>query len=174
MLSQDAVFDLLSNRRRRFILAYLSERGTPVTLKDLTAHIAAWENGVEIDEVTDEQRKRVYVSVYQTHIPRLEAASLVRYDPDTGLVELTDNITTVWRHLPTEDAAEPLWRVYLAVALVGLGIHLFGVVGVFPAALTGLLAVVGVVSVLGLLAVYRRRSSESRAARLVEPADSVD
>lgn len=171
-LSQDDVFDLLSNRRRRFILAYLSEQETPVTLKRLTTQLAGWENGIDVDEVTDQQRKRVYISVYQTHVPRLTDASLITYDSDTGLVELTDNIVTVWRHMPADDPDAPAWeRIYVGVACAGLGVHLLGVAGLFPAAVTGLLGGIGVLSALGIRTVYRRRTSASRAAGLVETAD---
>lgn len=81
-LSQDLIFDLLSNPRRRFILYYLRIESGPVKLPDLAKEIAAWEYDTPIDELTDQEQKRAYVSLYQTHVPKLVEAGLVDYDTD--------------------------------------------------------------------------------------------
>jgi hypothetical protein len=51
------------------------------TLSDLAEHIAANENDCTLHELDRAERKRVYVSLYQTHLDRLENA---------GVIELTD------------------------------------------------------------------------------------
>src|SRR6056297_1412574 len=88
--SLDTIFDLLSNPRRRFVLHYLKRVEEPVQLTELAAQIAAKENDVPVDELTSQQRKRAYVSLYQTHVPKLEEVGVVTYDADTGNVALTE------------------------------------------------------------------------------------
>lgn len=117
-LTQDVVFDILSNSRRRFILSRLQERDEPVELMELANEIAAWENDTTVEELTDKQSKRVYVSVYQTHVPKLEATGLIEYDSDTGLIVLADRAREIDRYMPDRDDDEPPWHRYYA-ALAG-------------------------------------------------------
>lgn len=122
--SLDTIFDLLSNPRRRFVLHYLERVNEPVELTELAARIAAEENDVPIDELTSQQRKRAYVSLYQSHVPKLEQAGVVTYDPDTGEVELTDQARVIDEQLDTADDTPPWEWIYLAVAVAGLGVVL--------------------------------------------------
>jgi len=39
--------------------------------------------------VTYKQRKRVYTSLYQSHLPRLHKYGFIEYDADRGTIELT-------------------------------------------------------------------------------------
>lgn len=143
-LSQDVVFDLLSNRRRRFILSHLYEQG-PTTLMTFAVEIAAWEEGIDIEDVTDSQRKRAYVSIYQTHVPKLEDSGVITYDSDSGLIELTERADDIIRYLPAGSADEPPWQfVYVAVAFAGLLVYLLGVFEVLPVTVSSLLVVLGV------------------------------
>lgn len=89
-LSQDVIFDVLSSSRRRYVLYYLSQRDEPVELPSLAEEVAAWETETSVDELSSQERKRVYVSLYQTHIPKLEEVGLVDYDQDSGEVSLTE------------------------------------------------------------------------------------
>ena len=84
-LSRDEVYDILSNARRRFVIYFLRDRREPVELSELSDRVAAWENDVPVEELTDQQVKRVYVSLYQTHIPKLEDTGIVEYDSDSGV-----------------------------------------------------------------------------------------
>jgi len=40
-------------------------------VRDIAEQLAAWENDVEIPEVTYKQRKRVYTALHQSHLPKL-------------------------------------------------------------------------------------------------------
>ena len=103
-LTQDTVYDLLSNRRRRFVISKLRRADGAVSVNELSEAVAAWENDVEIDELTDKQIKRVYVSLYQIHIPKLDEAGLVAYDKDAGQVELTPAVSELDSYLPDQEA----------------------------------------------------------------------
>lgn len=89
-LSQDVIFDVLSSSRRRYVLYYLSQHEEPVELPSLAEEVAAWETESTVEELSSQERKRVYVSLYQTHIPKLQEVGLVDYDQDSGEVSLTE------------------------------------------------------------------------------------
>ena len=93
-LSKDDVFHILQTKRRRIVLRYFRTADGPVRLRDLAEHVAAREHDVTVAEVTSDQRQRVYISLYQNHLPKLDEAGGVRYDKDRGIVEATDHIRT--------------------------------------------------------------------------------
>ncbi|WP_157884827.1 DUF7344 domain-containing protein [Halorubrum aethiopicum] len=84
----DEVFALLSNGRRRHVLRFLRRNDGEIKLRELATAIAAEENGVEPVEVTYTQRKRLYTSLYQSHLPRMERSGVIEYDRNSGLVTL--------------------------------------------------------------------------------------
>jgi len=117
-LSRDEAFHLLSNARRRYVVRSLSGREGPVELTRLAAELAARENGKDIEEIEAQERKRVYVSLFQTHVPRLEEAGIVEYEPDGGTVRIAGGAEELSRYLdPARDGAA--WhRYYLGLSLL--------------------------------------------------------
>lgn len=89
-LSKDEMFELLKNRRRRDALRYLLEADGESTLSDLAERIAAKENDIEIRELSSAQRKRVYIGLYQCHLPKLADAGVVDFEKHRGDVERLD------------------------------------------------------------------------------------
>lgn len=83
----DQVFHILRNQRRRDVLMYLVNSSKQVTLSDLAEHIAARECGKPIDRLRSQERKRVYVGLHQSHLPKMDDFGIVNYDSDRGLVE---------------------------------------------------------------------------------------
>lgn len=81
------VFDLLSNERRLRMVSFLADRRR-AELSAIAKHVAAVEIGVPRAEVTKADRKRVFISLYQTHVPRLAEHDVIRYDDASGVVEL--------------------------------------------------------------------------------------
>ena len=86
-IERDDAFHLLSNARRRAVLRYLLERDEEAELGTLAEHVAALENDCETDELSSDDRKRVYISLYQGHMPKLAQHDLVDYDQARGTVE---------------------------------------------------------------------------------------
>lgn len=86
--SLDDLFDLLSNRRRRHLLRCLDEYDDPMALADLADEIAAKEYDAPITETSAKEVKRIYVSLYHNHVPKLEEAGIVRYSQERDLVAL--------------------------------------------------------------------------------------
>lgn len=152
-LEEDVVFDLLSNSRRRHVLTYLLNHGRKATIQKLARSIAARENGIPVEEVTKEQQKRTYVSLYQTHVPYLEDAGLVTRDEETGTIVLEDSVEDIESYLPENRIQERPWHWYYFVIVV-FSAALFALVvldvSVFDA-LTPSVVVAGVIAALWVI-----------------------
>jgi hypothetical protein len=86
--SKDTLFAILENQRRRDTLRYLRANGGTATLGDLAEHIAARENGVDVAGLSSDERKRVYIALYQCHLPKMSSAGVVDFDKNRGTIEL--------------------------------------------------------------------------------------
>jgi DNA-binding transcriptional ArsR family regulator len=137
-LSHDLIFDILSSARRRYVIYVLRREDEPMAVAELAEIVAAWENDTTVDQLDSQERKRVYVSLYQTHIPKLAEAGIVDHDRDTGNVYLTDTAFEVDRYLSDPDEEPfPVQYVYatlvvlslVALALAWFDVALFGAVG---------------------------------------------
>lgn len=118
-LSKDIIFELLKNRRRREVLSYLLETEETVTLGELAEQIAAWENDTEINALSSDQRKRVYVALYQTHLPKMDDAGIIDYDQDRGLITLSDNADLLMMYLDSDTHRQDRWDRWYAMLSVG-------------------------------------------------------
>jgi len=126
-LSLDDVFDLLKNRRRRLVLRYLVDADEPSSLSELSAHVAAAENDKPVRALSTSERKRVYVGLYQGHLPRLDEADVVAFDAEDGTVTIGDTADQVLGYL-NDDGGEPNGEPaqYVVVAVTGtvaFGVH---------------------------------------------------
>lgn len=120
----DTTFGLLSNGRRRRLLEEVN-RAEQVGLREVARRIAASERDVPRSEVDDPACKSVYVSLYQTHVPRLEEHDVVEYDGGTRTVSLVRSPTT--RRLlrvSGNGTPRPWGRYYAAAAVAGAGLLL--------------------------------------------------
>jgi hypothetical protein len=75
--SRTEVHEILSNERRQAVIEALVEDG-PLELSELAERIGAIEAG-ESPPPRD-QRQSVYVSLHQTHLPKLDDYGVVTYD----------------------------------------------------------------------------------------------
>lgn len=89
------LFDVLGNRRRRYILWALYSCPTPMESRRLAEQIAAWETDSEPDQVATSKYQSVYNSLYQSHLPQLERIGLVEYDRSNNIVTPTSKIEEV-------------------------------------------------------------------------------
>ena len=124
-LSLDVIFDILSVERRRHTLEYLLTESERTTLSDLAEHIACLENDKDLVDLSSQERKRVYVGLYQSHLPRMDGAGVVDFDSDRKTVELDANAAqlTPYLELATEgrdgDGDRNWVRYYLGTSVVG-------------------------------------------------------
>lgn len=132
-MSRDQVFDVLSNRRRRHALHYLKQRGERTPIGELAENVAAWENDTSVAGVTSSERKRVYISLLQLHLPRMADAGLVDFDKSRGVVEPLPRMFEVDVYLEVVPDDEIPWSdFYLGLAAINLGFLVAGWLEVFP------------------------------------------
>ncbi|MFO8115669.1 MAG: hypothetical protein R6U01_10015 [Halorubrum sp.] len=117
--SRDEIFTALSNRRRRNVITYLKQNGDDARVRDIAEQLAAWENGLEINEVTYKQRKRVYTALHQSHLPKLAGNGFIAYEPNRGIVSLTEESRQLEVYLEIVSENEILWsEYYVGLAVV--------------------------------------------------------
>lgn len=98
-LTHDEIFEILSNTRRRFTINYLQDTNEPVDIRELSAAIAAEENDKSIDALSSQERKRVYVALYQCHLPKMDTMNIVAFDKSRGIIEPEANIQVLTDYL---------------------------------------------------------------------------
>jgi hypothetical protein len=87
-LSTETVCELISNARRRAVIQHIAalDTGQTVEMGDLARTIAGEEHDIPPATVSAEQRKTVYVSLLQNHLPKLDAAGVVDWNDRSGEV----------------------------------------------------------------------------------------
>jgi hypothetical protein len=116
----NTAFEMLGNSRRRWLLYALADAGGEVSLDALTRSVAAAEQDLAESEVTDSQARRVYIPLYQMHIPRLEEAGVVTYDSETGTVRLTDPDPILYPIVRRQPTSPRWYRYYILWSLTGV------------------------------------------------------
>ena len=121
-LGLDQVFEILKNQRRRYVLQYLRERREPVSLSDLSEQIAAWENSKDVRTITSSERKRVYVGLYQCHLPKMDGMDVVDFNKPRAIIEPGENIEMFYSYLDTPDTTPDgqFSKYYLGLSVVML------------------------------------------------------
>lgn len=89
----DDAIDLINNFRRRMIIILSDEHGAAVGVDELAEAIAAMENDCAIDALDAQQRKRVYISLIQNHVGKLDRAGIIHYDEQQKIVVPTQATT---------------------------------------------------------------------------------
>lgn len=89
-LSKDQVFHVLSVQRRRCVLRYLADHDGAVSMRDIAEQVAAWEHDTTVDDLRSDERQRVYIALYQTHLPKLDEYGIIDYNQPRGVVERTE------------------------------------------------------------------------------------
>ncbi|MGQ4556054.1 DUF7344 domain-containing protein [Halobellus sp. GM3] len=115
--SLDVIFDVLRNRRRRLVLQAIEDRDGSTTLSELAEHIGGIENGKSPTALNAQERKRVYVGLYQCHLPKMHDAGAIEFDKDRGTVERGEIAEQYHEFLEREvDVASEWPKYYVAVA----------------------------------------------------------
>ena len=166
-LTQAELFDVFSNARRRRAVRCLKARNGACDLSTLVEQVAAWENDTDPDDVTRAQRRRVYISLYQTHLPMLEDHGIVDWDPDAHTIELLPSTRVFDPYLDRDPANTRSWdAVYASLSIVGtLALGLAGLsVGLIGSGIAPLVAITLSVAVFAVAVVHHRsRRSDLRS-----------
>ena len=147
-LSKGEIFEVLRNQRRRYVLQYLKQDGSPVELGDLAQQVAAWEYETTLEEVTPEQRKRVYTTLQQTHLPKMDKAGILTFDSDAGVIEPADLLGDVSIYLEIVPGSEFAWReLYLSLGATSCALVAALWIGIYPLTILSDLAWAAIISV---------------------------
>lgn len=100
-----------------------------MSLRDLSEVIAAEETGE--DPAPRNVRQSVYVSLHQTHLPKLDDHDVVDYDTDSKVVTLADGIDDVRVYMEVVPRDDISWaEYYLGLGVLGLSLLVAHTVGV--------------------------------------------
>ncbi len=126
-VSRDDLFEILSNRRRRYVLHLLrdAEDGR-ADLSEVAEQIAAWEHDTTPEQLSYDQRRSVRTTLYQHHAPKMDDTGVVEFDERDQVLELSEGTEAFDVYL--EPTGEELpWSLYFplltatATVVVGLG-----------------------------------------------------
>lgn len=152
-LSKDETFHLLSNQRRRNALWYLRDHDGAVSMRDLAEWIAAQEHETTVAQLTSDERQRVYIALYQSHLPKLADYGVIEYNQSRGIVRRTplaeqldpylevraDDTDAAGETEPSDGEADfdgpvsLLERSALGIGALGIGIVAAGALDLLPA-----------------------------------------
>ncbi|XVH33864.1 DUF7344 domain-containing protein (plasmid) [Haloferacaceae archaeon DSL9] len=101
-LSKDEIYHLLQNQRRRNVLRYLQDTEGSVRMRDVAEQVAAWEYNTTVNKLSSKERQRVYIALYQSHLPKLDRSGLIDYNQDRGVVTPRPMIADVFPYIDTQ------------------------------------------------------------------------
>lgn len=161
-LPLDIIFEILKNRRRRRVLHHLKEQEDgSIDLGSLAEHVAALENDKSVAALTSGERKRVYVGLYQCHLPKMNDAGVVDFDRNRGTIELGETADQLDEYLDVDGEDETPWpRYYLGITLVGAGLFLIGQAGFYPVDWLGTAVVLLMIGALAACAAVHTRARQ--------------
>lgn len=99
-LDPATAFELLSHSTRIGLLECLADYDETLALADAAEEIACAVEDKPVQDIEAESVKQIYMALYHSHIPRLEAHNVVQYDQDRDLVALTDRGHQLATYLP--------------------------------------------------------------------------
>lgn len=93
----EEIIDALNSPRRRHIIDFLGEHGS-AHFNDVVEYVADQEFDGDYDS---EERRRVYISIYQTHAPLLDEYGLAEYRGSDNPMYPTDDLERAAEALKT-------------------------------------------------------------------------
>jgi len=162
-LEKAEIHDILSNDRRRLAINCLQEADDErLPLRELSEQVAALETGEE--PPPRNKRQSAYVSLHQTHLPKLDRLNVVDYDAESKEVALTDRIQEVEVYMEVVPRYGLSWgEFYFGLGFLGMLTTLavlLGVPGV--SAITPTLVASGFFTLVMLSATYHVYTQQDR------------
>lgn len=164
------MFEILKNRRRRRVLRYLLQGDGQSTLGTLAEHLAGIENDKPEQLLSSQERKRVYIGLYQCHLPRMDMAGVIEFDRHRGTVELADWASELTPYVKQQSGQArrqlpvPIRSSFViaVAAVVAIGFLAPGLPAWFGSAL--LFGMIGLITATSLRSVLDHRSLEAKLA----------
>ncbi|MFB6109221.1 MAG: hypothetical protein ABEJ82_10375 [Haloplanus sp.] len=104
------IHDILRNDRRRNVIKCLQDNGREVALRDIAVRIAEIETGES--PPPSNIRDSVYISLHQTHLPKLDDAGIVDYDSDRKTISLQKPAKQVDLYMEVVTRYGVTWATY--------------------------------------------------------------
>ena len=159
-LDEDELFHLLKSERRRRALRYLLNAETePVEMRTLAEAVAAEEYNTTVEALHSDQRQRVYITLYQSHLPQLDRAGVIEYNQSRGRITTTPLIEEFEPYLETFPRHDDSGDESMFSSLAGFGAGgtvMFVLMNVIGAAMT-LFVGVAMLVLLSFGLLFRRR-----------------
>ena len=118
-LSDDEIFDVLSTRRRRYVIHALKRADRPLDVSELSRRVTAWERGIAPDDVKYDDRRNVYSTLQRIHIPKLEENDIVAVNDAENEIRPTDELSNLDIYVEVLRSSEIPWSTYY-LGLVGV------------------------------------------------------
>lgn len=115
-LEEDTIFDLLGNKRRRASLKEImaNEGETPVS--ELAQEVS--EEIAEGSTQPEDLQRSVYISLCQSHLPKLDGAGIVEYDSESKTVSRGPLFDQIRPYIETRTSNRQTWVIYTGVSVV--------------------------------------------------------
>ncbi|SEO25524.1 hypothetical protein SAMN05216388_101049 [Halorientalis persicus] len=127
-LDAGEIHDILRNDRRRLAIKCLREQDGQLSVRDLSEQVATRETGES--PAPRDKRRSVYVSLHQTHLPKLDDLGIVDYDTDEKEVRLRDRAAEITTYMEVVPRYGITWaEYYLVLGILGFGTVLAASIG---------------------------------------------
>lgn len=83
----DEVYGALSNERRRRVLSELTHDSVPIDVNTLARRVAVQESSHPPGTVPDGAIRKVQISLFHHHLPKLADVGLITYDADERVID---------------------------------------------------------------------------------------
>ena len=164
-LEEVEIHKVLSNERRQLTLKILGEAGGEMSARELSERIAEIETGES--PPPRNIRQSAYVSLLQTHLPKLDELDVVEYDDGAKTVDLSHRAKQVTYFMGI-DKPEITEEIYLLLSLIGVLFVAASIVGGPLLNLGHARNLAGVVFlVMFVLAAYRAATGDSSLLKRV-------
>lgn len=117
-LNEGEIHDVLRNDRRRAVIEFLNRQNRNATIRELSEHIATVESGE--DPPPRNVRQSVYVSLHQTHLPKLEALGIVDYDTDSKDIRIRERAEQIEPYMGPSNGGNEWAEMYAGLGALGV------------------------------------------------------
>lgn len=148
-LEEVELHSVLSNERRWMMLELLAESGKSMSARELSERIAEWETGQR--PPPRNARQSAYVSLMQTHLPKLIQLDIVEFDESAKTVRFGSRGAQVSKHIGLESKSFSS-NYRLVIGFVGIAVTATSMAAgpVVETQMTFLIAIVLFLSLIGL------------------------
>lgn len=122
-LSRDDLFHLLKSERRRRAIRYILDHeeidgSEEIRMRPLAEWVAAQEYDKTVAALHSDERQRVYITLYQSHLPQLEKYGVIDYDQSRGIIEARPALRELDSYIESPVGfwpdLDPFWRGFVA------------------------------------------------------------